>query len=162
MDDEVFERPFVELDSFSKKYQSFYSRKKLSPDKNISYMRFYLQKGITVKEHFHDWIEFAYVINGRLSYSLGDERFELRSEDLLFNNYNALHGYGIEENSDIAFFQFRHGYIEQLAPCFNSAEIMPNLNDGSTSSEQRNNLLLMFLAARDCFFGGGRFGRAGL
>lgn len=161
MEEEIFERPFVELDSFSKKYTSFYSGKKQSPDGRILYMRFSMLKGITVKEHFHDWIEFAYVIKGRLNYSLGGERFELSSGDLLLNNYNALHGYEIEENSDVAFFQFRHGYLEQLAPCFNSAEIVCNLSRNTASAEERNNLMLMFIAARDCFLEEGELAELG-
>lgn len=156
-----YERPFVEIDSFGERDESLYKGIKLSADKNVSYMRSALAKGITVQEHFHDWIEFVYIASGKLRYTLGEKSFELRKGGFLMNDYNAMHGYSVTEDADVIFFQLKHGYIEQLAPNFVSANIVCNFTESEASAEKKKNLLSLFSSAVDCFLGEGSLNELG-
>lgn len=145
--------PFVEIDNFKGRFEKGYTGIKLSLDKNISYMRSIAAKNLVVEEHFHDWIEFIYIVKGKMNYTLGEESFELSSGDLLMNNYNVHHSYNVSEPTDVIFFQLKHGFIEQLVPMFNSASIHCRLTDNSVTPEKSKNIRELFLSTAELFLG---------
>lgn len=114
-------------------------------DKTVIAMDYTLPAGITIEEHFHDWIEITLVVKGEQHITVGDVTYILTDGDFMMIDYNEIHSSCTIKPTDKLTIQFKNGYIEKMIPSFSSSDIFCNTSAIKDSFDQQSYLTIIEL-----------------
>ncbi len=76
-----------------------------------------------VEDHFHDWLEFTYIIDGETSININSRHYLLSSGDFIMIDYNLIHASKTPNNCKKVTFQIKRSFLEHHVPEFYASNI---------------------------------------
>lgn len=113
----------IEHDLFWEQRHNEYLRLR-SPENDLILLKYSLTEGHEIEEHFHDWLEFTFVLDGEQKITVNNRDYTLCSGDFLMVNYGEIHSSVCIRPVEKLTLQIRRGYLENYSPLFDASKIL--------------------------------------
>ncbi|MDU5336550.1 AraC family transcriptional regulator [Enterococcus sp.] len=98
----------------------------MNKNKTISLIRNSISKGTVIDSHFHDWLEFTYILSGEQIVQIQGNEFLISDGDFVMIPYSEIHSFISKKNCSKLTLQIKRDVIEQNIPEFHQSKIECN------------------------------------
>ena len=96
----------------------------IDKDKDAVLIDIIMSEGTFIDNHWHDWVEFDYIVEGELEIKIDEKRLLLSSEDILMINFGLMHSLIVKKETHILSFQINCKYLVENIPWLDTSHIM--------------------------------------
>lgn len=77
----------------------------------------------SIKEHWHDWLEFLFVTEGSVEIILSNKKISLSKMDIIMIPYGVVHSLHIDKTASVTVLQVSGSYLSTKYPWYNPVDI---------------------------------------
>ncbi len=131
-----YDHHFEDIENNENVYQEGVMWRKIDKRKNIVGLKAVSPKSFIVQEHFHDWIEFIFIEEGKQDFMINEEVFHLSKGDFFMIPYNLMHkSETFDEETKKIVLQIKRSYLNEIIPLFDADRIICNTMYITTAQE---------------------------
>lgn len=100
----------------------------MNADRNMVYMQHLSVEGLRIDSHFHNWIEFTYVVEGQQNITINNQTYNLSTGDFIYIPSGAMHSSYALVDTKKKTFMIHDNYINKII----SIEILDQIQCNTT------------------------------
>lgn len=99
---------------FEQVNEDYKSNKKMNADGNMVFMQHLAPKGLEIDSHFHNWIEFTYVVEGQQKIVIDNQVYNLSTGDFIYIPSGLMHSSQSMLDTKKMTFMIHDSYIDTI------------------------------------------------